>query len=140
MKYQPGQSGNPNGRPKGILDKRTALSVLLKPHAEALIDKAIEMALAGDMTALKLCLERLIPKARDEAVKFDIHANLTKTDALLHVGEQILRTVAEGNLTPEQGRSLASLLDMQRKTIETTELAARLQAIEASLKQRSNTL
>ncbi len=64
MRFKKGQSGNPNGRPLGCLNKRTQLAALLEPHAEALISKAVELALGGDTNALRLCIERLLPKAQ----------------------------------------------------------------------------
>lgn len=66
--FMKGQSGNPRGKPKGARDKRTALRVLLEPHSESLVQKTVQLALGGDTTALRLCLERLIPpvKSKDE--------------------------------------------------------------------------
>ena len=61
MTFERGQSGNPTGRPPGTKDKRTALRELLEPHAPALIEKAVSLALEGDITAIKICLDRLIP-------------------------------------------------------------------------------
>lgn len=40
------------------------LRELLEIHAPALVEKAAQMALAGDTTALKLCLDRIIPVVR----------------------------------------------------------------------------
>ncbi len=57
MTFKRGQSGNPDGRPPGIPDKRTALRELLLPHADALVGKAVERALAGDASALRICIE-----------------------------------------------------------------------------------
>ena len=37
------------------------LRKLLEPHASDLVTKAVELALAGDTMALRLCLERLLP-------------------------------------------------------------------------------
>ncbi|MGH8625106.1 MAG: DUF5681 domain-containing protein [Gammaproteobacteria bacterium] len=59
--WKQGQSGNPEGRPPGAKDKRTALRALLTPHAQELVMRAVELAKSGDTTALRLCLERLIP-------------------------------------------------------------------------------
>ena len=71
MSFQKGQSGNPAGRPKGSKDKRTELRELLTPHAPALIDKAIEMALDGDTAAMKMCLDRIIPAMRAVEITTD---------------------------------------------------------------------
>ena len=64
MSFKKGQSGNPSGRPKGVKDKRTELRELLEPHAEALVKKAVDLALMGDTSALRLCLERIIPAVK----------------------------------------------------------------------------
>ena len=69
MTFKAGKSGNPQGRPKGSKDKRTELRALLEPHAPALVEKAVQMALDGDTVALKLCLDRIIPAMR--AVQMD---------------------------------------------------------------------
>ena len=72
MTFKNGESGNPNGRPKGAISKRTQLSKLLEPHAEELINKVVELAKAGDINALRLCFERLIPKPKEEAIEVDL--------------------------------------------------------------------
>src|SRR4051812_29118501 len=60
--FRKGQSGNPNGRPKGARNATTlALETLLDGQATALTQKAIDLALTGDMAALRLCLDRIIP-------------------------------------------------------------------------------
>ena len=53
--FQPGQSGNPKGKPKGARNRAPlAAEVLLDGEAEALTRKAIELALAGDTVALRI--------------------------------------------------------------------------------------
>ena len=53
--FQRGQSGNPNGKPKGVRNRATlAAEALLDGEAEALTRKVVEMALAGDSTAMRL--------------------------------------------------------------------------------------
>ena len=48
------------------------LEVLLDGEAKAIARKAIEKALEGDMAALRLCLERLLPPRRDRPVTFEL--------------------------------------------------------------------
>jgi hypothetical protein len=76
-------SGNPNGRPKGLQDKRTELRGLLAPHAKDLINQAVELAKAGDSSALRLCIDRLVPpvRAKEEAVAN--HAPISKYSVLI---------------------------------------------------------
>ena len=59
--FKKGQSGNLAGKPKGAKDKRTEFRELLRSHAPELIKKVIEQALNGDLTAMKLRLDRIIP-------------------------------------------------------------------------------
>lgn len=67
-RYKPGESGNRSGKKPGTINKRTQLAKLLEPHAEALVNKTVELALNGDSNALRLCIDRLIPKAKDGAI------------------------------------------------------------------------
>ena len=55
-RFQPGQSGNPKGRPPGSRNKTTmAVEGLLDGDAEAITRKAIEKAKGGDATMIRLC-------------------------------------------------------------------------------------
>ncbi len=73
MAFKQGQSGNINGRPKGSKNRSTELQKLLEPHAPALVEKAVEMALNGDTAAMKMCLDRIIPamKSMDHNIGFN---------------------------------------------------------------------
>ena len=71
--FEPGKSGNPNGRPKGARNRTTALAEgLLDGEAEAITRKLIDKALEGDNAALRLCLERLLPPKRGRTVSFEL--------------------------------------------------------------------
>src|ERR1700731_3331492 len=69
--FEKGQWGDPLGRRVGCRNKTTiAAAALLAGEAEALTRKAVELALVGDPTALRLCIERALPQCRERAVKF----------------------------------------------------------------------
>ena len=128
--WKPGQSGNPKGRKKGTRNKATlAAQALLDGEAESLTRKAVELALQGDTTALRLCLERLVPPCREAPVIFDVPAIKTAADAVKAMGA-LLEAVAEGRLTPTQGTALAGMIETFRRTLETEDLARRLALIE----------
>lgn len=64
-----GTSGNPAGRPVGSRNRSTVFyEQLLNGQGEALFQKAIELALAGDATALRLCLERISPPRKERTI------------------------------------------------------------------------
>lgn len=137
-KFLEGQSGNPQGRPVGIPDRRTKLRALLHPHAEELVKKAVELALGGDVNALRLCIDRLIPKVKDESINTILpNSNLSNSNALIENNSAVLQAIAEGELTPEQGKVLTSILEIQQKMILNNDVVQRLDAIEKVLKSRS---
>ncbi|MBY9067623.1 hypothetical protein K1X12_11990 [Hyphomonas sp. WL0036] len=121
--------GNP-GKPRGARHKATqAALALIDGEGEALTRKAIDMALAGDTVALRLCLERLAPPRKDAPVRFTLPPMEGAENAAEAMGA-ILASVASGDLAPSEATSLAGLVEVYRKTLETTELEARLKALE----------
>lgn len=69
-KSRKGYSGNPAGRPKGSFRAGTrAAARLLDAQAEALAQKAIEMALDGDPVAVRFCLGRILGVRRGQPVE-----------------------------------------------------------------------
>lgn len=123
-------AGNP-GKPKGARHKATqAALALLDGEAEALTRKAVEMALAGDASALRLCLDRIAPPRRDAPVTFALPSMQSATDAAQAAGS-VLDAVALGDLTPQEGAQIMGMVETFRRTLETSELEARIVALEA---------
>ena len=123
--------GNP-GKPQGTRHKATrAAPALLEGEAEALIRQAVTMALDGDSTALRLCLERIAPPRRDAPVTFALPPMQSARDAAQAAGA-VLAAVAEGELTPAEGAHVMGLVKTYRRPLETTELEARLAALEGA--------
>ena len=118
------------GRPKGARHKATqAVLALLEGEAEALSRKAVEMALAGDSVALRLCLDRLAPPRKDSPVQFPLPPMVTAHDAAQAAGA-VLEAVSVGDLTPAEGAQVMALVDSYRRTLEVTELEARMAVLE----------
>ncbi|KTD04168.1 DUF5681 domain-containing protein [Legionella feeleii] len=112
MTFKTGQSGNPKGRSKGTLNKRTEFAKLLDPYGGALVAKAIELALGGDVTALRLCIERLIPKINRESTGIEFQKNTTK------LKEEILHAALDGRISIGDAERLRNLInaDTGKKT------------------------
>lgn len=129
-RFKPGQSGNPAGKPKGTRHKTTlAIEALLDGEAEKLTKKAISLALSGDITALRLCMDRLAPIRRDRPVSFDL-PRIETVDDLPKATQAIMEAVAGGELTPSEAAELGKLVDAHAKAIEVTDLHRRLEALE----------
>jgi len=109
MTFQSGQSGNPNGRPRGAQSKRTQLAKLLEPHAEDLVAKTIELALAGDVNALRLCIERLIPKIQRESINISLPKKLDQRN-LFKLRSEILQAALDGRISLEDAERLKRLI------------------------------
>jgi hypothetical protein len=125
-----GSSGNPKGRPKGSRNKATlAIEMMLEGEADAITRKVIDLALAGDMTAIRLCLERLVPPRRDRLVAFELPEIETASDAQ-KASSAALAACADGALTPDEAMNVMSLISAHTRIIETVDLDARLRALE----------
>lgn len=124
-------AGNP-GKPSGTRHKATrAALALLDGEAEALTRKAVTMALDGDATALRLCLERIAPPRKDAPLQFNLPRMETARDAATAAGA-VLEAVAMGDLTPTEGAQIMALVETYRRTLETSELEARVAALEGA--------
>lgn len=125
--WKPGQSGNPNGRKPGSGPTQQLREALGK-DVDAIIETVRTQALAGDLTAAKLVLERLLPplKPQEQAVELPLPEDASLTDA----GRSILGAVAAGDIAPGQGAQLIAALGGLARVVEIDELERRLAALE----------
>ncbi len=130
-RYVKGVSGNPGGRPRGSRNAATMVAeALLEGEAEALSRKAVELAMAGDAAALRLCLERLVAPRRDRAVPFAL-PEIRGAEDLAPAMAAISRGVAEGLVTPFEAGELARVVESFVRVIEASEFDRRLKQLEA---------
>jgi len=128
--FKAGRSGNPEGRPRGSRNKATmAVEALLDGEAKAIARKAVEKALEGDMAALRLCLERLLPPRRDRPVVFDLPKIEGVSDAL-NASSAVLTACAAGTLSPGEAVEVMGLISSHVRVFEMTDIEARLTALE----------
>ncbi|MFU2210799.1 DUF5681 domain-containing protein [Solidesulfovibrio sp. C21] len=136
-RFEPGQSGNPAGKPKGCRSRATmAAQALIDGKAEEVVNKALELALAGDGPVLRAILDRLCPPRKDCPIKVTLPAMESSAD-LPKITAAVLDAVARGELTPSEAQALAGLVEAHRKVLEQSEIEERLAAIEEKLKGRS---
>jgi hypothetical protein len=123
-KFEPGQSGNSAGRPKGSRDRRTELRQLLQPHAADLIETVVAKALAGDMAAMRLCLDRICPtlKPQSEPIQTDIAGG-----TLTEQAAAIFEAVTSGEISTDDAATLAGIL---ANTARVQEADGKLRQIE----------
>ena len=127
-KWRKGESGNPAGRKPGS-GEVCKLRAQLKPHLEAVVNALVERAKDGDVPAIKLLLERVIPPHKPTSEPVRIRA-LASAERLSDKATAILAAIAAGELSPDIGASLLAALGNVAKAVEIDELMRRIEALE----------
>jgi hypothetical protein len=91
--------------------------------------KAVEIALSGDPTALRLCLDRLIAPHRERLVRFALPPMRRPAD-LAAAMEAIASAVARGVRAPAEAPELAKVVDTFDTAIETRGFDSQLRELE----------
>jgi hypothetical protein len=134
--FKKGESGNPAGRPQGSRNKASlAIEALLDGQGEALTQKAIDLALDGDSAALRLCLERLCPPRKSRPINIALPETKT-AEGVSEAQATVVQAVAGGELTPDEGSIMTSILEARRKSIETQDHEIRIAVLEAERGKR----
>lgn len=134
--FERGKSGNPKGRPKGARNHATVLAeALLDGEAEAITRKLIDRALKdGDTTALRLCLERLLPPRRERPAAFELPNKIETAADAVQASSSVIVACAAGTLSPGDASEIMGLISSHIKLLETTEIEARLATLEKAQK------
>ena len=125
-RWQPGKSGNPRGKPPGTGELQK-LRTAIGEHVPAIIEQLATAAIAGDVQAARLILERVLPpmKATEQP-----QAMALPDGSLTEQGRAVLAAVAAGELAPGQGAALLGAIATLGKVAELDELSARVAALE----------
>ena len=127
--YKPGQSGNPKGSlNKSILEGRA----VLEANTTRLLAKAVEFAMAGSQSALKLCVQRLVPILQERPVAVSLPADSTQED-LLAAHAKLVKSLATGEITPREAEVVSNILEAHRRTWESADLSRELTRVENRL-------
>jgi len=135
MPFQKGQSGNPAGRPRGSRNRKIImLQNILDTEGEAILQQAMEMAKEGNAVALRLCMERLLPKRRHEPLECELPPMRKAADSVTAMGD-IAAAVGAGELAPAEAAALAKVVTGFVQAFYTHGLDERLTRVEAERRQ-----
>lgn len=126
MTFRKGQSGNPAGRKPGTVTTPTKIRQQIDAAFPNILQKVIEQAENGDMTAAKILIDRICPTLKPQSIpiRINIGGNLSET------GGNILDATLSGQISPDTGAALISALSHQVKILEADEILRRLAALE----------
>ena len=127
-KWQPGQSGNPAGRPPGS-GEVAKLRAGIVEHVPQILSKLVEAALGGDTQAARLLLERVLPPVK--AVELPVELPMPE-GRLTEQARHVLAAAAGGTLAPDQAATLIGALAGVARIAETDELRQRIERLEAA--------
>ena len=124
--WKPGQSGNPKGRPPGV-GEIGKMRAAIAGNVPAILESLTTAALAGDVQAARLLLERALPPIKP----VEQSQPLSLPDGTLtEQGRAVLAAVAAGELAPGQGAALLGAIGTLARVAEIDELARRIEALE----------
>ncbi len=124
-KFKPGQSGNPAGRPRGDVTQHK-LRAALGADLEQIIAVVRDRAMAGDMGAVRLILDRTIGPIR--ATDPPVTLPLTGTPG--EDARTIAQATGRGEISPGTAQQLMGAIASQARVLETAELLARIEKLE----------
>jgi hypothetical protein len=129
-RYKKRESGDHEGKPKGKLHKATRAALeLLEGDLETITQVCVDKAKEGDLMAIKLILNKLIPNARERRLSIKL-PKVEGAANLPSVLAEVLELVNNGELTPGEGQTIAGIIESTRKGIELADIETRLRALE----------
>ena len=132
--FTKGVSGNPKGRPRGIIDKRQKLRLALEEKAEELLEIIIERAMKGDTQMQRVLLGRLIPPVKPES---SLQSFYLPEGSLSEQASAVIQAVGRGELPTSNAHELLSAISLSLKIKETEELEKRVGNLEECVNDKN---
>lgn len=129
-RFQKGKSGNPKGKAKGTKNKATRLiESLMQSELDNIGQKLIELALAGNLQAIRLVLDRIMPPKTSRSIEIEIPKIKNTTDALQAIST-VIHAVGQGELTPSEGEAITKIIQSFTQALQSYEFDQRLSTLE----------
>lgn len=136
--FRKGVSGNASGRPRGSFNHATRIAQdLIDGEAEALMRNLIDKAIRGDVVALRLCVDRILPPKRSQPLAIKIERLENIHDVHRAFG-QIVGAMNEGWVGTSELSATISLLSEFVKVCDIMDFEKRLATVESILCDATN--
>ena len=132
LPFAPGNTAG-RGRPPGSGNKtRGEGEDLIKKYTPQIVTKCIHSALRDNASAMRLCMERVVPSRRDALARIKL-PRIRAAEDVSKAAEKVMRAIAHGEITPAEGERMMNALECQLRIIREVELQSRLERAEADL-------
>jgi hypothetical protein len=118
------------GRPKGSRNQTKPGQALLDEYAPHLVGKCIALAMQGDRSAMRICMERISPARRGTAITMSLPPIKTAAD-VDKAAEKVTQAIRRGEITPAEGGIMMNILESRSRVIERVQWESRLEKLEA---------
>jgi len=105
---------------------------LLSARVESIAGKLIELAEGGDMRAIRVCMDRLVPAIKDQPIAVERPPIEKPADSVEAVAS-IAAAVAAGDLTAAEAALLAKVVDVYVRTLDSRGFNERLSKLEKEI-------
>ncbi len=138
-RFAAGNPGGPGGPRRRSSELRRAAEEAITPeHVAAMIRKATRMGLEGNLTAMRLVLERTSGRAAEAPVDIEplgISLPRLRTAADCNTAiEQLVDAICQGRVDRDAAKLLIDAIQARLKAIEVNELETRLADLESAAK------
>jgi hypothetical protein len=130
------------GRKAGVPNKATVeIRALAREHGPDVIKELARLAKEAQseqarISACNALLDRAYGRSQaSQLIQLDL-PDVSKLGGITEALTAILRSTANGELTPSEAQALGGLLETQRKAIETVELEARIEQLEQTARKK----
>jgi len=114
VRFQPGQSGNPKGKPKGTKNRiRIDAKSLIELHIPRLIEILKKAAEDGDVQAARILIDRVIPVVKSENKPINLPELADPTLSTEERLDAVNIAIVKGRLSLDQGQTLSRMLESQ---------------------------
>jgi hypothetical protein len=93
----------------------------------------VERAKEGDVSALRLCVERLLPVRKERLI--ELPPRRMEHPAVTPLTHQDILTAGASRITPAEGQALSNILTGHAQTLEALEFLRRVQDLETPFQQ-----
>ena len=133
MRFQKGECGNPAGRPRGALNRAT---VLAQELLAARVESIAALAEGGDMRAIRVCMERLVPATRHQPIAVELPPVEKPADSV-EAAAAFAAAVAAGELTATEAAKLAKVIEVYVRALDSKGFDERLGKLEEEIKAQA---